>query len=73
MPERSLEFHEPPDRERVPVLLRWDALELAQGALPVTTVIEQMTQVDPGLMQIGVQAERAPYLSTRAHIVTQTV
>ena len=71
MPKSPLELHEAPNSERIPVLLRRNPLELAQRALPVAAVVEEVAQVDARLVQIGIETQRATDLTAGADLVPE--
>src|SRR5690606_16668292 len=71
--QRALQFDEPPERDRIPVLRRRHALQLLEGALPIATVIEEMPQVDPGLVVVRVELQRAAQIAASRHFVPEPV
>tara|TARA_B100001540_G_scaffold289881_1_gene286185 strand:- start:90 stop:470 length:381 start_codon:yes stop_codon:yes gene_type:complete len=54
VPECSLEFHQAPHGKRIPMLLGRNLFQLSKGALPVTSVIEQMTEENTCLIEIRI-------------------
>jgi len=71
LPERPLELEDPPHRDRIPMLHWRDSLELPQCTLPVPAVVEEMTSIDPRVVQIGIEPERPANLSARAEFIPQ--
>ena len=55
----------------VPVLLGRDALEFPQSALPVPPIVQEVTEIDAGLVQVRIQPERAADLAAGADVVAQ--
>ena len=68
-----LQLDEPPDRERVVVLLGTGALEMKQRGLVLATIIQQVRKIDTGFAEARVELERAAQPVEAAALVREPV
>ena len=55
------------------MFLRWNPLELTQGPVPVSSIVEEVPEIDSSFVEVRVQPQRTPDLTTRTHLVSKAV
>src|SRR5690606_3637186 len=71
--ERALELDQAPERDGVPVLGGRHVLEGLERPLPVAPVVEQMAEVDAGLVMVRIQLEGAAQIAAGTGLVPEAV